>query len=114
LNNFDVLISDIDEKTLQTEISRVFGIDYLAEATQDDAKREIDVIKGYVYATGVVQWFHVLSAMIFKLIGCISFWRLMSCSVPFREGIFLPVQRVYLLLTEASNARSGRVGCLCV
>jgi hypothetical protein len=36
---FDVLITDVNEEILQTEISKVFGIDYLAKATEDDAKR---------------------------------------------------------------------------
>lgn len=37
-NTFGVLITDINDKTLQTEISDVFGIDYLAKASEDDAK----------------------------------------------------------------------------
>jgi hypothetical protein len=52
LNNYDVLITDISENTLRTEISRVFGIDYLAKATEDDAKREVDAINGYLYGDG--------------------------------------------------------------
>jgi hypothetical protein len=32
------LITDIDEKILRTEISRFFGIDYLAKATEDGAQ----------------------------------------------------------------------------
>ena len=51
-NNFDILMTDVNEKTLQTEISRVFGIDYLAEATEDDAMREVDAIDGYLYGDG--------------------------------------------------------------
>jgi hypothetical protein len=52
LNNYDVLITDMNEKTLRTEISKVFGIDYLAKATEDDVKREVDVINGYLYGDG--------------------------------------------------------------
>jgi hypothetical protein len=52
LNNYDVLVTDINKKTLRTEASKVFGIDYLAKATEDDAKREVDVITGYLYGEG--------------------------------------------------------------
>jgi hypothetical protein len=52
LNNYDVLITDIDEETLRNEISRHFGIDYLAKATEDDARRDIDAINGYLYGEG--------------------------------------------------------------
>jgi hypothetical protein len=51
-NNYDVLVTGINEKTLRTEISKVFGIDYLAKATGDDVKREVDVINGYLYGDG--------------------------------------------------------------
>ncbi|KIX03490.1 uncharacterized protein Z518_07043 [Rhinocladiella mackenziei CBS 650.93] len=49
VNNYDVLITDITENTLRTEISNVFGIDYLAKATENDAKRKIDIVSGYLY-----------------------------------------------------------------
>ena len=49
LDNYDVLISDIDEKVLRNEVSRLFGIDYLAKATEDDAKRDINAVNGYLY-----------------------------------------------------------------
>jgi hypothetical protein len=52
LNNYDVLITDVTEKTLRTEISKVFGIDYLAKATEEDAKREVDAINGCLYGDG--------------------------------------------------------------
>jgi hypothetical protein len=48
-NAFDVLITDINENTLQTEVSKVFGMDYLANASEGDAKREVDTIDGYLY-----------------------------------------------------------------
>jgi len=51
-NKFDVLITDVNEKTLRTEVSKVFGIDYLAKATEEDAKRKVDVISGYLYGDG--------------------------------------------------------------
>jgi hypothetical protein len=53
LNNYDVLVTGINEKTLRTEISKVFGIDYLAKATGDEVKREVDVINGYLYGDGL-------------------------------------------------------------
>jgi hypothetical protein len=49
---FDALVSDVNEKTLQTEVSKVFGIDYLAKASEDDAKRVVDTIDGYLYGEG--------------------------------------------------------------
>ena len=52
LNGYDILITDINENTLRTEISKGFGIDYLAKATEHDAKREIDAIDGYLYGEG--------------------------------------------------------------
>ena len=52
LNNYDVLIMDLNETALRTEVSKVFSIDYLAKATEDDAKREVDIINGYLYGAG--------------------------------------------------------------
>ncbi|KIW99678.1 uncharacterized protein Z518_11091 [Rhinocladiella mackenziei CBS 650.93] len=40
---------DVDERKLRTEISDVLGINYLAEATEHDAKRRVDAVDGYWY-----------------------------------------------------------------
>ena len=52
LDNYDVLIKDINEDTLRTDISKAFGIAYLTKATEDDVKRKIDAINGYLYGEG--------------------------------------------------------------
>jgi len=49
LNSYDVLVPDLNDNKLRTEISKVIGIDYLAEATEDDAHRRVDAIDGYLY-----------------------------------------------------------------
>jgi hypothetical protein len=41
LNKYDVLITDI------TDTTKVFGIDYLTEATENDVKKEVGAINGY-------------------------------------------------------------------
>lgn len=51
VNKYDVLVSDISEDILRTEVPHVFGVDYLAEATVDDAKK-VDVTDGYLYGDG--------------------------------------------------------------
>jgi len=35
---------------METEISWIFGIEYLARATEDDAERKVDELYGYLYA----------------------------------------------------------------
>ncbi|KIX01840.1 uncharacterized protein Z518_09567 [Rhinocladiella mackenziei CBS 650.93] len=49
VNNYDVPIADLNDQKLRTEISKVLGIDYLAEAAEDDARREVGAIDGYLY-----------------------------------------------------------------
>jgi hypothetical protein len=49
-------------------------MDYLAKATEDDAKREVDAINCYLYGDGrraMVPSFHVSLAMAIRLIGYI-------------------------------------------
>ena len=38
------------ERELEHEISWIFDIGYLARATEDDAKRKVDTLYGYLYA----------------------------------------------------------------
>ena len=52
LYNYDVLITDVNENALRTDVSKFFGIDYLAKATEDDVKRKVDVINGFLYGEG--------------------------------------------------------------
>jgi hypothetical protein len=95
LNNYDVSITDIDEETLRNEISRLFGIDYLAKATEDDARRDIDAINGYLYGEG-------RRAMVPCVVsnGNKAHWvhfcgYLRACNVPFREGAWSHLCREY-------------------
>jgi hypothetical protein len=48
-NNYDVLITDIDNNTLHSEISELVGIPYLKEATKDEADHVAGEIHGFIY-----------------------------------------------------------------
>ena len=47
--DYDVLITDIDNDTLQSEISKLAGIPYLKEATKDEADQVPKKIDGFTY-----------------------------------------------------------------
>jgi hypothetical protein len=47
--DYDVLITDIDNNTLQSEISKLVDIPYLKEATKDEANKVPIDIHGFVY-----------------------------------------------------------------
>src|SRR5580700_8696120 len=48
-NQFDVLITDVDESVLRSDISELVGIPYLKEATKDDANQILTTGSGLVY-----------------------------------------------------------------
>jgi len=47
--DYDVLITDISHKTLETRIAEELGIPYLSKATEFDAKKVVEVSEGYIY-----------------------------------------------------------------
>lgn len=47
----DTLITDVDEGTLHSEISQGFGIQYLEQATGNNAIQTADYIDGYLYGS---------------------------------------------------------------
>jgi len=47
--DYDVLITDIDYSTLDKEISEIVGIPYLKEATNEEADKVADSLRGFVY-----------------------------------------------------------------
>ena len=47
--DYDVLLSDMDNNTLHSEISKLVGIPYLEEATKDEADKVIEEINGFLY-----------------------------------------------------------------
>lgn len=47
--DYDVLITDVDEGKLQSEIAEGLGINYLGVATGDDAATKAEYIDGYLY-----------------------------------------------------------------
>jgi hypothetical protein len=49
-DDYDALITDIDNETLQSEISEVIGIPYLQEAMKDEAEKVAGQIRGFVYS----------------------------------------------------------------
>jgi hypothetical protein len=51
-NEYNVLISDIDNKVLENEISDIVGIQYLKEATNAEADKVLTSIPGFVYGKG--------------------------------------------------------------
>jgi len=47
--DFDVLITDMDDNSLRTEISELIGIPYLKEATKDEANDEVEIGHCIIY-----------------------------------------------------------------
>ena len=47
--DYDVLISDITHKTLDTTIAEELGIPYLGEATKADAEARVRIADGYIF-----------------------------------------------------------------
>jgi hypothetical protein len=47
--DYDVLITDMNHETLQSEISELVGIPYLKEATKDEADKVAREIRGFLY-----------------------------------------------------------------
>jgi hypothetical protein len=47
--DYDVLLSDMDNNTLHSEISELVGVPYLEEATKDEADKVPDKITGFLY-----------------------------------------------------------------
>ena len=94
--NYDVLITDLNEAALRTDVSKFFGIDYLAKVTEDDAKRKIGVVNGFLYGEG-------RRAMVPFVVsrGDHAYWVhfIVDTGVPFtflsEKVSVLPMQRVY-------------------
>jgi hypothetical protein len=49
--DYDVLITDIDNNTLEGEISNLAGIPYLKEVTKDEADEMPKKIRGFAYGS---------------------------------------------------------------
>ena len=49
-NDYDVLITDMDNNTLHSEISKLVDIPYLKEATKDEADKVVTEVRGFLYA----------------------------------------------------------------
>ena len=47
--DFDVLITDIDNKKLRSEVAEVVGIQYLAKATEAEANKVVDIGHAYIF-----------------------------------------------------------------
>jgi len=48
-NSYDVLITDINDNTLRSNISDFIGIPYLREATKDDANKKVQIGHSFIY-----------------------------------------------------------------
>jgi hypothetical protein len=48
-NDYDVLIMDMDNNTLHSEISKLVDIPYLQEATKDEADKVATEVRGFLY-----------------------------------------------------------------
>lgn len=51
--DFDVLITDINDEKLRSEIAEVVGIQYLAKATEADANTMVEIGRGYIFGRNV-------------------------------------------------------------
>ena len=50
-NDYDVLITDMSDNTLRTEISELLGVPYLKKATKDEANKKIELSTAITYGT---------------------------------------------------------------
>lgn len=48
-NDFNVLITDIDDRTLRSEAAELIGILYLKKTTKVEANNKVDVSHGFIY-----------------------------------------------------------------
>jgi hypothetical protein len=66
--DYDVLITDltdINDHTLHNEISELVGIPYLKEATKEEADKEADSLRGFVYG----QKYRMILPSVLKMKG---------------------------------------------
>jgi hypothetical protein len=47
--DFDVLLTDMDNNTLHSDISALAGVPYLKEAMKDEADKKVASVQGFVY-----------------------------------------------------------------
>ena len=53
--DYDVLITDISDNKLRTEIAELLGVPYLQEATKDEANKKIEIATGMTYTTSITD-----------------------------------------------------------
>ncbi|ERF77228.1 hypothetical protein EPUS_05797 [Endocarpon pusillum Z07020] len=49
-NDSNILITDIDDRTLRSEVAELIGIPYLKKTTKVEATNKVDVIHGFIYS----------------------------------------------------------------
>ncbi|KAI9767813.1 MAG: hypothetical protein M1840_005494 [Geoglossum simile] len=52
-HGYDVLITDVDEKTLRSEIAEIVGVPYLGKSTESDANAVVRVGHGYLFGRNI-------------------------------------------------------------
>ena len=53
--DYDVLITDMSDNKLRTEIAELLGVPYLQEATKDEANKKIEIATGMTYTTSITD-----------------------------------------------------------
>ena len=53
--DYDVLIKDMSDNKLRTEIAELLGVPYLQKATEDEANKKIEIATGMTYSTSIVD-----------------------------------------------------------
>ena len=48
-NSYDVLLSDINDNMLRSDVAEIVGIPYLSKATKDDARKMVGIGHGIIY-----------------------------------------------------------------
>jgi len=61
--NYDVLITEVDNNTLHSEISKLVDIPYLKEATKDEADKVAKEIRGFYYGRSLRMIFPCILSM---------------------------------------------------
>jgi hypothetical protein len=48
-NDYDILLCDLTDKKLRTEVAKITGIEYHAKASDTDANKVVEIGHGYIY-----------------------------------------------------------------
>jgi hypothetical protein len=91
MEDFDVLITDLDYKKLQCDILELLGVPYLSKATEANAKRVVEVGEAIIYG----ESYRTIFPCIINT-GAKTYWVFLSWTQVLQQHF--SQSRLYLLL----------------